>query len=151
LKELPHHLFNELKEEIMRRLLTVLIVGTASPVFAQSLSVDWEWKAAHQCNNTSPALTVSGIPDGTKSLAVKMIDLDFRNKSHGGGSIPHAGGATAEVTEGALKDGYEGPCPNNFSGFGHDYQITVNAIGADGSTVLAAATKAKNFSAKSVK
>lgn len=135
----------------MRNALLVTLLAAALPAFAQSgLAVDWEWKVAHRCNNTSPALTISGIPDGTKTLAVQMNDLDFQNKDHGGGSVPHAGGSSAAIPEGELKTNYLGPCPNNFSSFGHSYQITVRALGADGAE-LAKAIKAKDFSAQTAK
>lgn len=123
----------------------------ALPAFAQSsMSVDWEWKKDHRCNNTSPALSISGIPEGAKTLSVQMNDLDFQNKDHGGGSIPHTGEATLAIPEGALKARYLGPCPNNFSSFGHSYQITVRALAADGSE-MARAIKAKDFSASTAK
>lgn len=135
----------------MRNALLVTLLTAALPAFAQSgLAVDWEWKVAHRCNDTSPALTISGVPDGTKTLAVQMNDLDFQNKDHGGGVVPHASGATTEIPEGALKARYIGPCPGNFSSFGHSYQITVRALAADGAE-LAKAIKAKDFSAKTAK
>lgn len=135
----------------MRRTLFVVTLIAAFPTFAQSgLSVDWEWKLAHRCNNTSPALTISGIPEGTKTLAVQMNDLDFQNKNHGGGSVPHAEGSTAEIKEGGLATDYLGPCPSNFSSWGHNYQITVRALGVDG-VELGKGIKAKEFSAKTAK
>lgn len=130
-------------------LLSLALLSLSSVAHA-NLAVDWEWKKEHLCNNSSPALSVSGIPEGTKSLSVQMIDLDFRNKDHGGGTVAHSGGATASVDEGALKANYLGPCPNNFNSFGHAYQITVRALAADGAE-LAAAVKAKDFSAKTAK
>lgn len=135
----------------MRNALLAALLLSALPAFAQSgLSVDWEWKLAHRCNNTSPALAIAGIPDDTKTLAVQMIDLDFQNKDHGGDSLAHAGGATASIPEGGLKANYLGPCPNNFSSFGHSYQITVRALATDGAE-LAKAVKAKDFSASTAK
>ncbi len=135
----------------MRIAVLAVILASALPAFAQSeLSIDWEWKVAHRCNNTSPALKISGIPDGAKTLTVQMNDLDFQNKDHGGGSVSHTEGATAEIPEGALKANYLGPCPNNFSSFGHSYQMTVRALAADGSE-LVKAVKAKDFSAKTAK
>lgn len=127
----------------------LLFISTAA--CAQSgLSLDWRWKSSHQCSTTSPAITVSGIPEGTASLAVTMVDLDVSGYNHGGGSAAHAGGATATIAEGALKN-YRGPCPPNFNGFGHDYEFTVRALAADGKTVLAQASNKKNFSASSVR
>lgn len=136
----------------MRNTLLATLLAASMPAFAQSgLAVDWDWKASHRCANTSPALTVTGIPDGTKTLAVQMNDLDFQNKDHGGGMFTHAGGAAAAVPEGALTANYLGPCPNNFASFGHDYKITVRALAADGTTELASASKAKTFSAATAK
>lgn len=135
----------------MRNALFVALISATLPAFAQSgIAVDWDWKVAHRCNNTSPALTVSGVPEGTKTLSVQMNDMDFQNKDHGGGSVPHAGGPSAEIPEGALTANYLGPCPNNFSSFGHSYQITVRALAADG-TELARTFKSKDFSAKTAK
>jgi phosphatidylethanolamine-binding protein (PEBP) family uncharacterized protein len=130
-------------------LLSLMLVALSASAQA-NLSVDWEWKKEHLCNNTSPALSIAGIPEGTKSLTVQMNDLDFRNKDHGGGTIAHVGGTAASIPEGGLKGDYLGPCPNNFNGFGHVYQITVRALGADGAE-LAAAVKSKDFSAKTAK
>ena len=120
------------------------------PSLASAMDVDWVWKKDHYCNNVSPALSISGVPEGVKSLAIKMNDLDFQNKDHGGGSLEHAGGDSVAIPEGALKSSYLGPCPNNFSSFGHSYQITVRALAADGSE-LAKAIKAKEFSASTAK
>lgn len=129
--------------------ITIALTCSAN-VFAQDMGVEWQWKLSHRCSNTSPSLKVTGVPAGTANLAFKMNDLDFQNKDHGGGSIAHSGGAEAEVAEGALKSGYLGPCPNNFSSFGHDYSISVKALGADGA-VLGQASNKKTFSAQTAK
>lgn len=134
----------------MKKVLFAVAIACSSTAFAQELGIDWEWKVAHRCNNTSPALAVTGIPAGTASLAFQMNDLDFQNKDHGGGTVPHVGGAEASIPEGALKASYLGPCPNNFSSFGHDYAIAVKALGADGA-VLASGSKKQTFSAKTAK
>ncbi|MDP2821141.1 MAG: YbhB/YbcL family Raf kinase inhibitor-like protein [Sulfuritalea sp.] len=135
----------------MRKALLIALFTTTLPAFAQSgLTVDWEWKVSHKCSSTSPALVVSGIPSEAKSLQVAMVDLDFRSFNHGGGSAAHSGEASAAIPEGALKS-YQGPCPPNFSSFGHDYEFTVKAIAADGQTELARGSKTKTFSASTAK
>jgi phosphatidylethanolamine-binding protein (PEBP) family uncharacterized protein len=134
----------------MRKALFIALFATA-PAFAQStLTVDWDWKVAHKCSPTSPALVVSGIPSETKSLQVAMVDLDFTSFNHGGGSTAHSGEASITIPEGALKS-YRGPCPPNFSSFGHDYQFTIKAMAADGQTELARGSKTKTFSASTAK
>ncbi len=125
------------------------LISLSSTAFAQ-MAVDWEWKKDHRCNNTSPALSITGIPAGTQQISVQMNDLDFQNKDHGGGKVAHAGGETLEIAEGALTERYLGPCPNNFSSFGHAYQMTVRALGADGAE-LGKAMKSKDFSARTAK
>lgn len=135
----------------MRKLLPLVFITTLVPAAAQAdMTVDWTWKKEHRCNNTSPELVVSGIPEGTQNLAVQMNDMDFQNKDHGGGTVAHTGGASATIAEGALQSKYLGPCPNNFASFGHSYQITVRALRADGSE-LATARKSKDFSASTAK
>lgn len=116
---------------------------------AEPMTVDWTWKAAHRCSKNSPQLMVGGIPAGARLLRVKMVDNDVPTYPHGGGEVPHDGSAAATLAEGALK-GYAGPCPPNFSNFGHDYTFTVTAVGADGKD-LAQATATKNFSSKAVR
>ncbi len=134
----------------MRKTLALAaLIFLSSTAFAQ-MAVDWEWKKDHRCTNTSPALSITGIPAGTQQISVQMNDLDFQNKDHGGGKVAHAGGETLEIAEGGLTDKYLGPCPNNFSSFGHAYQITVRALGADGAE-LGKAMKSKDFSARTAK
>lgn len=134
----------------MRKTLALAaLISLSSTAFAQ-MAVDWEWKKDHRCKDTSPALSITGIPAGTQQISVQMNDLDFQNKDHGGGKVAHAGGETLEIAEGGLTDKYLGPCPNNFSSFGHAYQMTVRAFGADGAE-LGKAMKSKDFSARTAK
>ena len=135
----------------MRKAFVIALLTIAFPVFAQSnLNIDWEWKGSHQCSPSSPALVVSGIPNGTKSLQITMVDHDARHYDHGGGTIEHSGGSSMIIPEGALKN-YKGPCPPNFSSFGHEYEFTVKAIAADGQSELARGRTTKTFSASTVK
>ncbi len=132
----------------MKKILSVAAFILAGSASAQEMSVDWVWLKSHYCNNSSPAFMIGNVPAGTKQLSFKMNDLDFQNKDHGGGVIDFSGSdGKMNVPEGALKQ-YEGPCPRaHYNNFGHDYQITVKALGADGSE-LAVGGKKQNFSAK---
>ena len=125
-------------------------VISASSFAQTALSVDWDWKRSHQCSPKSPAIMVSGIPAGAKSLSVTMVDHDMRSFDHGGGSVSIAGEPTFTIPEGALQN-YRGPCPPNFSSFGHDYEFAIRAFDADGKTELAKGSKVKTFSANAVK
>ncbi|MBK6638278.1 MAG: hypothetical protein IPH08_14825 [Rhodocyclaceae bacterium] len=135
------------------RLNHVFVVLTAALLsqtsWAQSLSVDWVWLRAHQCSKASPEIKVSGIPAGAVELKVDMLDNDMPSFNHGGGVVAHDGSAVeATIAQGALQR-YVGPCPPNFSSFGHDYQITVTALGAD-KAALGSGKATKTFSAKAV-
>jgi phosphatidylethanolamine-binding protein (PEBP) family uncharacterized protein len=126
---------------------TLCLVSTSC--FSQAaLDVDFMWKRANRCSATSPALQISGIPAGTKSLKVTLVDHDAPGFDHGGGVVEHADGPSESVAEGALKS-YRGPCPPSFQ-FGHEYEFKVTAIAADGKTELASGIKTKTFSAKAV-
>jgi len=79
-----------------------------------------------------------------------MIDLDNNKHDHGGGELVKPEGFPAEflVIAGSL-DKYKGPCPENFTTLGHEYQFNVSALNADNKTLASASAKAP-FSAKFV-
>ena len=112
------------------------------------MAVDFEWKLEHRCSTVSPAFSISELPAGTNSLVAKMVDNDFTTFDHGGGSVEAASLFNSGIPAGALKR-YRGPCPPNFSSFGHDYTWTFQAMDAAGK-VLATATKTKTFSSAKV-
>lgn len=122
-------------------------------VFAQTpLVVEFRWVIAHHCSATSPRIKVTRIPPGTRSLQVKMIDLDSRNPEHGGGSGKVVSDSdfpsVYQIPAGALEN-YKGPCPDNFTTLGHEYQIQVDAIGQDQQLLSQGSAKAP-FSGKFV-
>ncbi len=135
----------------MKWFISALLVGLTGSVSAQAnLQVDFRWLMSNHCNNTSPALKLKNIPPGTTSLLIQMIDLDNNNHDHGGGELVKPEGFPAEflVIAGSL-DKYKGPCPENFTTLGHEYQFNVSALNADNKTLASASAKAP-FSAKFV-
>lgn len=139
------------KDMRLNNLIIAYLLVSPTLAFAQSsLSVNWDWKLSDKCSRTSPAITVASIPEGTKMLRVKLVDHDMTSFDHGGGELAHSGGDTVTIPEGALKN-YRGPCPPNFSSFGHDYEFSVRAFGEDNSTELAKGQKTKTFSSSTVK
>lgn len=136
---------------IFCRLATVLVIGMVSlDSSAQStFSVDYNWSLVDRCSSASPELRITGIPAGTNSLEITLVDHDAPNYSHGGGIIATVNEIKElTVEKGSLKN-YRGPCPPNFSSFGHDYSFVVKARSSTGE--LASATKLQNFSASKVK
>lgn len=131
------------------RSVLALVLSIAS-VSVSAMEVNFEFKNKHMCSNSSPSIKVSEIPSGTTELTVKMTDLDMRSFNHGGGFLQNLEGFPPdfEIPEGALKS-YVGPCPPNFSSFGHDYEFAVTAKTKTGETVTA--SQKRTFSSKEVK
>ena len=79
-----------------------------------------------------------------------MIDLDNHNHDHGGDELSQPEGFPAqfEIPSGALKK-YTGPCPENFTTLGHEYQFNVTALNQDNASLATGSSKA-TFSAKFV-
>jgi phosphatidylethanolamine-binding protein (PEBP) family uncharacterized protein len=117
----------------MKKLWLCLVLSGMSASYAQSrLDVAFTWNISHRCSPVSPEIRLKDIPAGTTRLVVKMTDLDQKDLDHGGGSITpsDAFGNTFTIESGALKT-YKGPCPENFTTLGHEYQFSVTALGAD--------------------
>jgi phosphatidylethanolamine-binding protein (PEBP) family uncharacterized protein len=115
-----------------------------------ALTVEWTWKRLHECSQTSPELKVTGVPADSKTLDIRMVDLNFRQFDHGGGSSPISSDHVVVVPQGTLKD-YRGPCPMRNLHFGNEYEFTVTALAADGKTVLARGTATRVYGRAVVK
>lgn len=119
--------------------------------YAQSrLDVAFTWNISHRCSPVSPEIRLKDVPSGTTTIRVKMTDLDQKDDDHGGGDISQSEsfGSSFTIASGALK-AYKGPCPENFTTLGHEYQFSVTALGADGKPLAVGSAKAA-FSAKFV-
>jgi phosphatidylethanolamine-binding protein (PEBP) family uncharacterized protein len=141
------------QENHMKWTATLAIWLVASAAWAQTnLGVDFRWQIAHHCNTNSPLIKVKNIPTGTTALEVVMTDLDSKNPAHGsgGGVVTQESGFPSEFTipAGAL-DKYIGPCPDNFTTLGHEYEIKVTALRSDKQALAQGAHKAP-FSGKFV-
>ena len=135
----------------MKKWITSFVVMVAGTAGAQSnFQVDFRWLMSNHCNNTSPELHLSNLPAGTSRLAIQMIDLDNNKHDHGGGTLERPEGFPSQwrVEAGAL-NAYTGPCPENFTTLGHEYQFNITALGKDGKTLGTGSAKAP-FSAKFV-
>ena len=97
---------------------------------AVELNVGFSWKGTKPCSHRSPEIRVANLPDGTVDLKIRLKDLDVPNWNHGGGTVAHDG--TGTIPAGALKAGYNGPCPPSGR---HRYEFSVKALDADGSLI----------------
>ena len=135
----------------MNLLKTVVVVSAfIGSNFSHAFSIDYSWSVKHKCSTISPKIEITDLPKNTTQLSVKMVDHDMRSFDHGGGYIKNEAGFPVSFTieEGALKQ-YKGPCPPNFSSFGHDYEITVKASNSSNEK-LGSASKKTTFSRKTV-
>lgn len=118
--------------------LLILTVGCANnpdqikiPKDAAEMTVDFAWEGIEACTHESPAIRVSTIPDGTVELRVRLKDVSQPEWNHGGGKVKHDGSGI--IPAGALKLGYNGPCPP--PGKRHTYEFSVMAMDADGAII----------------
>jgi len=114
-------------------------VGEKVSPNAVALGVDFSWENTKKCTSVSPAIRVSGVPDGTKSFKVRLVDLDKTSWNHGGGTVANDGSGV--IPAGALKSGYNGPCPPSGS---HRYKFIVKALDAQG-VVIGEGSNVKSF------
>ena len=135
----------------MKTIFAAIVLISSGMAWSESqMQVDFRWLMSNHCNNTSPELRLKSIPPGTTSLKIQMVDLDNHRHDHGGGLLtrPEAYPVEFKIEAGAL-DQYTGPCPENFTTLGHEYQFNVTAMNAQGQTLSIGSAKAP-FSAKFV-
>ena len=118
-------------------ILTAAIVLTAGcannpdqikiPKDAAEMTVEFSWEGIAACTHDSPELRVSAVPEGTADLRVRLKDVSLPAWNHGGGKVKHDGSGV--IPAGALKLGYNGPCPPSGR---HKYEFSVMAVDADG-------------------
>jgi phosphatidylethanolamine-binding protein (PEBP) family uncharacterized protein len=128
---------------------SILIFSLLFSAAAQAqMTIDYEWLREHKCSSKSPALNIAGIPAGATKLTATLIDNDVPSYPHGGGSVAITNADTFTIETGALSN-YKGPCPPNFSSFGHDYSWTIRAFDTSGKE-LASSVNTKTFSSSKV-
>ncbi|MEH6494829.1 MAG: YbhB/YbcL family Raf kinase inhibitor-like protein [Pseudomonas marincola] len=134
----------------MKSKTTKLIMGTLLAVCATSSSANatdfsfsFDWGSIPRCHDGSPntvsnpIFKFSGVPEGTKTIKMKMTDLDVPSFSHGGGDIPFSG--EKMVSAGAFK--YQSPCPPDGT---HTYEWSARALNAKGD-LLSTAKSSQNY------
>lgn len=111
----------------LRRILLATILATSATA-AAAFDFSFDWGKIPRCTDASaksvpsPAFTFNNVPEGTKYIDLRMVDLDYRPANHGGGLIPWPGGTSGTIKPGAFK--YNSPCPPKGS---HTYEWTATA------------------------
>ena len=96
----------------------------------EDLGVAFKLAASDRCSKTSPEITVTNVPPGAVSFKVRLRDLDKPSWRHGGGMVP--ADPSGKIAQGALTNGYNGPCPPSGS---HRYEFIVEALDANEDTL----------------
>lgn len=102
------------------------LLTAATAAQAGDLAVSFKFDASSKCSRVSPEIKVGNVPEGTVAFKVKLKDRNKPTWSHGGGTVANDGSGV--IAKGALKDGYNGPCPPSGS---HTYVFTVKAVDAN--------------------
>ena len=123
----------------MKRLFSIFILSAAIiltvactknpnqiviPENAAQMKVTFSWQGIQACTHDSPRIRVSGIPEGTRTFEVKLTNIDVPAWNQGGGSVANDGSGV--IPAGALKIGYNGPCPP--PGERYKYEFSVMAL-----------------------
>ena len=106
---------------------TLMAVEARENISVKRLSVSFSFSKTKRGSRVSPEIRVGNIPDDTKYLKVRMVDLDKPTYNHGGGKVKYRGSGT--IPAGALKS-WRGPNPPGDSV--HSYQFTVKSINSKG-------------------
>ncbi len=113
---------------------------SATAASAADLAVTFKFDAGDRCSHNSPEIRVGNAPAGTVSFKVRLRDRNKGSWNHGGGTVP--ADPSGIIPKGALKDGYNGPCPPG--GESHTYEFIVRALDAGGETLAEGKAK-QNF------
>ena len=101
------------------------------PKDAAEMSVSFSWEGIAPCEHQSPEIRVADIPDATVAFNVRLKDLTLPAWNHGGGRVANDGSGI--IPAGALKIGFNGPCPPPDKR--HKYEFSVMAIDDQGEII----------------
>jgi len=111
-----------------------MMASLSAPVLANAadqLGVQFAWAGTRACSKTPPAFKIANIPQGTKSLSFRLVDLNLTSFNHGGGEVTYKG--SGNIPAGSFSGGYQGPCPP--TGQVHTYEWTIDALDSNKSSL----------------
>ena len=120
---------------VLMTLFLLSLVGCAKksqnriviPKNAAKMTVAFNWEGVQPCSHDSPEIRVGDIPEDTRSLRVRLKNINVPQWNQGGGEVEHDGSGIIPAL--ALDIGYNGPCPPQ--GERHKYEFWVMALDAD--------------------
>lgn len=137
-KSLPEVSMKKWCPLLVLSIVLFLIAGCAGnpnrievPKGAAKMDLDFSWEGIQPCTHESPEIRVSGIPQGTLELQVKLANIAVPEWNQGGGKVANDGSGI--IAAGALDIGYNGPCPP--PGKRYKYEFSVMALDAQGAII----------------
>tara|TARA_B100000242_G_C42769516_1_gene358392 strand:- start:153 stop:548 length:396 start_codon:yes stop_codon:yes gene_type:complete len=115
----------------MRLILTILSLFFSFSALSSDFEISFEWGNLLICTsgnpNTvkNPEFEIKNVPEGTKWIEFKLVDLNVPSYNHGGGWVEYNGQNTVET--GIFS--YKSPCPPDGK---HKYQWTAYAKASKG-------------------
>ncbi|WP_243371264.1 YbhB/YbcL family Raf kinase inhibitor-like protein [Microvirga solisilvae] len=124
----------------MKKLLLLTVMGFAAAI--SSATAQSKFGATMRWCGTSPEFKLTGVPKGTASFELKMVDLDVPSYPHGGGKASYQAGQNA-IPCNTISAGWGYNPPSPPPGQVHTYQWTIKALGANGGVLGQAVTQRK--------
>ncbi|MBL0375519.1 phospholipid-binding protein [Rhizobium sp. KVB221] len=113
----------------MRTILTSIALLTLASAAHADMKVSFDWGPTKKClDSKSPPMKLSGVPEGTVKLDIRMRDQNVPGFMHGGGKVAYEG--QKSLPYGAFR--YKGPCPPSGK---HKYRFTVKALDGKGKVI----------------
>ncbi|MEM7240901.1 MAG: YbhB/YbcL family Raf kinase inhibitor-like protein [Pseudomonadota bacterium] len=128
----------------MLKFITPLFVAVSISAPAVAFDFSFDWSGLKLCTsgnpNTvkNPTFKLENVPEGTKFIRFKLVDLDVPQYNHGGGVVAYDGSAT--IAPGAFR--YKSPCPPNGA---HTYEWRATAQKKKNGGKLATATAQRQY------
>jgi len=114
------------------------------PATSSAFEIDFGWQGLTLCTTgrpnrvQNPAFALSDVPEGTRYIRFKLVDLDVPGYHHGGGVVAYTGQKT--IAPGAFK--YKSPCPPNG---GHIYEWRATAQTRKNGGRISTASRARAY------
>lgn len=98
---------------MLKKLLFFAALGSVAPAMAAAFSLSFTWGDIPLCTsgnpNTvpNPRFVIQGLPPGTETVRLKLVDLDAPRYNHGGATLRLS--SDAVIPPGLFT--YKSPCP----------------------------------------
>ena len=128
----------------MNRYLAIALAASTLAAPAHAFQINFNWKGLDLCTTgnpnrvANPEFKLKNVPEGTKFIRFKLVDLDVPGYNHGGGVVKYTG--QNAIAPGAFK--YKSPCPPSGR---HTYEWQATAQKRKGGGQIATTPRARKY------